>query len=94
MTSRFETSFYTVVQSDYSPILDPALIDFLFIPSDDITYYERSIYNLLDFLGDIGGFSEFLDEIAMLILMIVSSAIGDGPHIYMIENVFKTKDKH
>ena len=64
------------------------------MPSDDIIYYERSIYNLLDLLGDMGGFSEFLDSVAKLLLLIFSSALGDGPHIHMIENVFKTKEKH
>ena len=64
------------------------------MPSDDIIYYERSIYNLLDLLGDIGGFSDCLDDLAMLILFIFSTALGDGPHIHMIETVFKTKGKH
>ena len=70
------------------------MVEFLIIPSDDITYYERSIYNLLDLLGDIGGFSDALDGLATLFLVIFSTAIGDGPHIHMIEKVFKTKNKN
>ena len=66
----------------------------MFLPSDNITYYERSIYNLLDLLGDVGGFIDGLDQILKLILIVFASALGDGPHIYMIEKVFKTKDKH
>ena len=69
------------------------MVEFLFLPSDNITYYERSIYNALDLLGDVGGFSGAVDELAKTILFIFTLAIGDGPHIHMIENVFKTKDK-
>ena len=65
----------------------------MFLPSDDIIHHERSIYNLLDLLGDVGGFLEGFDGLARLMLFIVTLALADGPHIYMIENVFKTKDK-
>ena len=90
MTTKYETSFYTVEQTANNPVFGHSLIEFLMIPSDDIAYYERSIYNLLDLLGDIGGFIDALDGLATLFLVIFSTAIGDGPHIHMIETVFKT----
>ena len=94
LTTNYETEFYTVEQTAQNPVFGPSVVEFLIIPSDDITYYERSIYNLLDLLGDIGGFSDALDGLATLFLVIFSTAIGDGPHIHMIEKVFKTRNKN
>ena len=93
LTTNYEMSFYTVEQTAQNPVFGPSLIEFLILPSDDIAYYERSIYNLLELLGDMGGFSDALDLLATLFLTIFSTVIGDGPHIHMIEKIFKTNYK-
>ena len=56
-------------------------------------YYERSIYNVLDLLGDIGGLADGLEGLGLIILFLLSKVTGDGPHVPMIEKVFKTKGK-
>ena len=60
-----EQSFYSSHYTFDQPAFYPGTIFGLsIIQNPDITYYERSIYHMLDFLGDIGGLSDALYIIA------------------------------
>ena len=90
LQSDVETTYYSIVNeredaSDNQMI--PLQIQFTI--SDRIQFDERSIYNTLDMLGDIGGLFDALCVICTVFLFLLSLITKSGPHNYIIKRVFK-----
>ena len=90
-----EKTFYSLKEYRVQQVDNPkiSLIGVLFALDADIVYHERKIYNILDLVGDIGGLADGLVGLGTAFLFFVSLLTGDGPHVPMIENVFKTRGK-
>ena len=61
--------------------------------SPENSYHSRTIYNALDFLGDIGGLADALRYIGQLLIWLIS---GNNVSQYLILNIFRkdrSKDK-
>ena len=63
----------------------------LFMIDDYEKHHTRTIYTLLDFLGDIGGLSDALNWIGSVIIAIVQLITGSGLNQYLLRKIF-TKD--
>ena len=97
--SQFEETFYTdVLESEIGTIFKGSLIEFSYFLSPDTKHYERSVYTVLDFLGDIGGLFDALRLIAEIFIYAVSFLTNDGPHNYILKRLFKrnnsTREHH
>ena len=55
----------------------------------DKVEYSRSIYSLLDFLGDVGGLSSILLEIGLSLGFLFSPALDE----FLASNIFKARSK-
>ena len=65
--------FFSLTKGGRRPIIDSDSVGGLHIEMDiDQTIYKRSIYNALDFLGDVGGLKEALNQIGQLIFFLCS----------------------
>ena len=62
--------YYSVIRGESSPI-DSQLIQLQFVQSNDVVYHERSIYTILDLLGDIGGLSDALIALSVFSLYLI-----------------------
>ena len=60
-----------------------------FIQSSETMYYERAVYTVLDFLGDIGGLLDALCAIAKLFLIAFSYMVDIGPSSFIVGKLFK-----
>ena len=49
----------------------------------------RSIYNFLDFLGDVGGLFDMLCIVATVLLLVSTFIFGSGLSQYLLSNIFK-----
>ena len=49
----------------------------------------RSIYNFLDFLGDVGGLFDMLCIVATVLLHISTFIFGSGLNQYLLTNIFR-----
>ena len=56
-------------------------------------YYKRSIYSVLDFLGDVGGLFSILITIGEIIVTIPTYLFGAQIEYYLIEHLFKRHNK-
>ncbi len=52
----------------------------------------RSIYNFLDFLGDIGGLFDMLCMLAKILLEFSTFIIGSGLNQYILTTIFKVNN--
>ena len=55
--------------------------------------HQRSIYNALDWLGDVGGLLDGLTTIGSFMITIYSFIIGDPLDSYLLKSLFKTESK-
>ena len=65
------------------------ILEFTYFTSQDVLYYERSIYTGLDLLGDMGGLFETLCTIGKIVLFTYSFLTKEGPHNYILPKLFK-----
>ena len=56
--------------------------------------HQRSIYNALDWLGDIGGLLDALTVIGSFLMTIYTFIIGDPLDSYILYNLFKTEQEN
>ena len=90
LQSEVETTYYTVVDPIENASDNEMIpVQILFTTSDRIQFDERSIYNTLDMLGDIGGLFDALCVICTVFLFLLSLITKSGPHNYIIKRVFK-----
>ena len=68
-------------------------MEFIFVQDSDIMYYERSVYTVLDLLGDVGGLNDALTIIAQVLLFILFHLTKAGPHNYIIKRLFKREEE-
>ena len=61
---------------------------------DDYVSHERSIYNGLDFLGDIGGLFDGLTAIGGFLMSIFCLIFGNPLESYLLESLFKTEGRY
>ena len=59
----------------------------------DVIHHNRSIYTLLDFLGDCGGLKDALTVICEILLFVFTSISGSGLESYLLANLFKYPSK-
>ena len=45
---------------------------------DQVTIYERSVYNILDLLGDVGGLFDALNGVCAILIFLVSLITGSS----------------
>ena len=85
-----ETTFYTteLIQESVSTNRDN-LVEMKFYIGDQITFYERTVYNILDLLGDIGGLYDALYGIFMVLLFLMSFVFRSGASNFIIKRMFK-----
>ena len=57
-------------------------------------HHTRTIYSLLDFLGDIGGLSDALSKIGSIVFAIAQLFTGSGLRQYLLKNIFTLIDRH
>ena len=69
------------------------LIEFQFDISPDRQVYHRSIYTVLDWLGDIGGLYDALHIIGALLMLSHSIIRGDQLEAFLLRSVFKREVK-
>ena len=50
-----EHSFYTILEPDLVPVEVDEVFTLEYSLSNEVKFHERTIYNMLDLLGDIGG---------------------------------------
>ena len=62
--------------------------------SEQTVAHQRSIYNALDWLGDIGGLLDGLTTIGSFVVAIYSFILGDPLDSYLLQSLFKTENKN
>ena len=88
-------SLYTMGQGDNLPTWHKDLnnvdiaMQFRFLMSTDIVYRNRSVYNLLDLLGDVGGCLDALKYVGMFLVWLLS---GDCLSNYLVSKIIKFDD--
>ena len=88
-----ESEYYEIKRYDITPSADTNIVMRLeFETSSDEIVNQRSVYTLLDFLGDCGGLLDSLLFLAQLIWYIVFSFSGSEINRYLIRRLFY-KDK-
>ena len=55
----------------------------------DVYHHNRSIYNFLDLLGDIGGLLDALKDISSFIIALYFSFFGNPMQKFLLESVFQ-----
>ena len=61
---------------------------------DNYISHQRSIYNGLDFLGDVGGLLDGLTAIGGFLMTIFCFIFGNPLDSYLLESLFKTEGKN
>ena len=62
-----------------------------FIISDKVVIHKRSVYNLLDLIGDVGGLFDGLKYIAKLILGIFGFIWNQPISYYLLKHIYTFK---
>ena len=65
-----------------------------FTMGENEKHHTRTVYSLLDFLGDIGGLSDALSKIGSIIFGIVQLFTGSGLSQYLLKNIFTSDVSH
>ena len=95
VSSREET-FYPLLK--YKQTLDYSVPDslggFSIGMSLDVVNNSRSIYNALDFLGDVGGLFSILVDFGKILISIPVFILGTGANKFLTENLFKQSEDH
>ena len=84
--------FYTteeVAKAKLFEHYDETVLMISMLQAADTMMYERSIYTILDFLGDIGGLFDALGYISKLILFAFSVIFNNGPSSFIVARLFK-----
>ena len=87
-----ESVFYTTEFVDKIPLFKgyvDTILMISFFQAADTMMYERSVYTILDFLGDIGGLFDALGYISKLILFAFSVIFNNGPSSFIVARLFK-----
>ena len=72
---------------------DESDVKIYFIHSGDIMNHRRSIYTVLDWLGDVGGLSDALTSIGPVLIFIYTWITGNALDIALVRLVFgKARD--
>ena len=58
-----------------------------------IVKHSRQIYNLLDWVGDIGGLIDGLTAIGGFFMIIYASIFGDALNHFLLQKLFKVESK-
>ena len=54
----------------------------------DVKHHDRSIYTLLDVLGDVGGLFDALKGISSIIVTFYFNIFGNPMHDYLLKSIF------
>ena len=57
-------------------------------------HHHRSIYNFLDWLGDVGGLFDGLKVVGGIIVSMYNIVLGDPLQIYLLKSILKVEKKH
>ena len=68
-----------------------SIMNFAFTMSLDTKQYNRSVYSILDFLGDVGGLLSILLPIGGAIIALLDELFKRTLDSYIIERVFPNK---
>ena len=67
-------------------IKEDLLAQFAVVMHEDVVYKSRTVYSILDFLGDIGGLSDALQYIGQILIWLLQ---GSGLMTFLVRNLFK-----
>ena len=70
-------------------IEDDLIAQFYVALHSDVKYKSRTIYSALDFLGDVGGFSDAIQYIGSILIWLLQ---GESLITYLVANLFKRED--
>ena len=87
-----EKTYYTSERISSTYRYPDILCGFRIQTSGDIINNTRSIYNALDFLGDVGGLFDMLCIVGNICLQFLTFIFGSGLDSYLVTNLFKTND--
>ena len=88
-----EHSFYTILDGVLQPVIGDEIFYLQYSLSNEAKFHERTIYNMLDLLGDIGGLQDALCQITAFLLFFISIITKEGPHNHIMKRLFTTKGK-
>ena len=80
--------FTTTVRKGYWQVPD-SITGFAIVFSPEKLNNTRSIYNFLDFLGDVGGLFDMLCIVANILLSTSTFIFGSGLNQYLVTNIFR-----
>ena len=87
-----EETYYTSQRISSIYKYPDILCGFRIQTSDEIISNSRSIYNALDFLGDVGGLFDMLCIVGNICLQFLTFIFGSGLDSYLVTNLFKTNN--
>ena len=86
-------TYYSIERLPDSIDSDDFITKIAFDISPDIELHTRAIYNIWDFLGDIGGLFDMLRLMASPIIAFSATIFGNGLHRYLIKSLFRIEKK-
>jgi len=86
-----DRSFFTIIEdANDGPVVgeikEDLLAQFAVVMHEDVVYKSRTVYSILDFLGDIGGLSDALQYIGQILIWLLQ---GSGLMTFLVRNLFK-----
>ena len=83
-----DRSFFSIIeQTNNGPLIEGSnenlLAQFAVVIHEDVVYKSRTVYSILDFLGDIGGLSDALQYIGQILIWLLQ---GSGLITYLVSN--------
>ena len=71
---------------------DDKIMQFVFTLDTDVLIHERSVYNILDLIGDVGGLIEGIGYITGAFLFVINLFIQNPMTQYLVSAIFTLPD--
>ncbi len=88
LKTRTAEYFTTITTKNFWKVPN-SLASFVVMFNPEKLNNSRSIYNFLDFLGDVGGLFDMLCIVATVLLLVSTFIFGSGLSQYLLSNIFK-----
>ena len=96
MKSNQKTWFsYVALEPIVRDNFDPGMLFSIeLILEKDVIHHDRSVYTLLDLLGDVGGLFDALKGISSIIVGLYFNIFGNPMHEYLLKAIFMRNPEH
>ena len=89
LEKEMKKTFYTTELIKESEGKKQYKLSLRFFVMEQVNFHERSVYNILDLLGDVGGLFDALYGVCAVLIFLVSLITGSGAQNFIIRQVFK-----